>query len=304
MVLTLGPIQASVDRIGLKGLLSFPDHGGNLGPADLAISFKPPNGLGIAIDAGVVAGGGFILFDPDKGQYAGVLDVSLAEIIQVEVIAVLDTKLPDGSKGFAFLLIITFDFPPIELGLGFTLNGVGGLGGVNRTMNTDALHAGFRAHALNNILFPPDPIANAPQIISSIESFFPAAEGRYLFRAHAGARLGHAHADYAGHWCDSGSSRSHPPGVAGLIDAGLPTTDEALIELHIDVLGVLDFGAKTLSIDGSLYDSRVLIYSLAGDLALRLNWGDEPNFVFSLGGFNPHFDTNGLDVPNMHRLSA
>ena len=76
----------------------------------------------------------------------------------VTVIGVLDTILPDGSHGFSFLLIITFDFPPIQLGFGFTLNGVGGLGGVNRTMNTDALHAGFRAHTLNNVLFPPDPV--------------------------------------------------------------------------------------------------------------------------------------------------
>jgi len=302
--LTLGPIQASVDRIGLKGLLSFPDQGGNLGPADFAISFKPPNGLGIAIDAGVVAGGGYILFDPDKGQYAGVLDVALAEIIQVKVIAVLDTKLPDGSSGFAFLLIITFDFPPIQLGFGFTLNGVGGLGGVNRTMNTDALHAGFRAHTLNSVLFPPDPIANAPQIISTIESFFPAAEGRYLF----GPMLEIGWGTPTLITLAVGVILEVPDPIRlvllGLIDAGLPTADEALIELHIDVLGVLDFGAKTLSIDGSLYDSRVLIYSLAGDLALRLNWGDDPNFVFSLGGFNPHFNTNGLAIPEMHRMSV
>ncbi len=91
--MTLGPIQASVDRIGLAAHLSFPISGGNLGPADLAISFKPPNGLGIAIDVGVAAGGGYILFDPDKGQYAGVLDVSLADIIHGQVIAVLDTNL-------------------------------------------------------------------------------------------------------------------------------------------------------------------------------------------------------------------
>src|SRR5260370_28201733 len=32
-----------------------------------------------------------------------------------------------------------------------------------------------------------------------------------------------------------------------LIDAGLPTADAALIEIHIDVLGLVDFGAKTLS---------------------------------------------------------
>lgn len=301
---TLGPIQAAVDRVGLKAFLTFPDHGGNLGPADLALAFKPPNGLGIAIDAGVVAGGGYISFNPDKGQYAGVLDVALAEIIQVKIIGVLDTILPDGSHGFSFLLIITFDFPPIQLGFGFTLNGVGGLGGVNRTMNTDALHAGFRAHTLDNVLFPPDPIANAPQIISSIENFFPPAEGRYLF----GPMLEIGWGTPTLITLAVGVILEVPDPVRlallGLIDAGLPTTEAALIELHIDVLGLLDFGAKTLSIDGSLYDSRVLIFSMAGDLALRLNWGDNPNFLFSLGGFNPHFNTNGLDLPQMQRCSV
>ena len=301
---TLGPIQAAVDRVGVKGLITFPDHGGNLGPANLSIAFKPPNGLGIAIDAGVVAGGGYILFNPDKGQYAGVLDVALAEIIQVKIIGVLDTILPDGSHGFSFLLIITFDFPPIQLGFGFTLNGVGGLGGVNRTMNTDALHAGFRAHTLDTVLFPPDPIANAPQIISSIENFFPPAEGRYLF----GPMLEIGWGTPTLITLAVGVILEVPDPVRlallGLIDAGLPTTEAALIEMHIDVLGLLDFGAKTLSIDGSLYDSRVLIFSMAGDLALRVSWGDNPNFLFSLGGFNPHFNTNGLDVPQMHRCSV
>jgi hypothetical protein len=302
--LALGPIQASVDRVGVKGLITFPDHGGNLGPANLAIDFKPPSGLGLAIDAGVVAGGGYISFNPDKGQYAGVFDLSLAEIVQVKIIGVLDTILPDGSHGFSFLLIITFDFPPIQLGFGFTLNGVGGLGGVNRTMNTDALHAGFRAHTLNSVLFPPDPIANAPQIISNIENFFPPAEGRYLF----GPMLEIGWGTPTLITLAVGVILEVPDPVRlvllGLIDAGLPTTEAALIELHIDVLGILDFGAKTLSIDGSLYDSRVLIFSLAGDLALRLSWGDNPNFLFSLGGFNPHFSTAGLDVPNMHRLTV
>ena len=88
-----------------------------------------------------------------------------------------------------------------------------------------------------------------------------------------------------------------------MVDAGLPAEDEALIELHIDVLGTVDFGAKTLSIDGSLYNSSVLIYSLAGTLAFRLSWGEDPNFVFSLGGFNPHFNTDGLNVPQLSRLS-
>jgi hypothetical protein len=302
--LTLGPIQVAVDRVGLTGLFTFPDQGGNLGPLNLALGFKPPNGLGLAIDAGVVAGGGYIAFFPDKGQYAGTFDLSLAEIIQVKIIGVVDTVLPDGSKGFSFLLIITFDFPPIQLGFGFTLNGVGGLGGVNRTMNTDALHAGFRAHTLNSTLFPSDPIANAPAIITRIENFFPPAEGRYLF----GPMLELGWGTPTLITLAIGVILEVPDPVRlvllGLIDAGLPTMDEALVELHIDVLGVMDFGAKTLAIDGSLYDSRVLIYSVMGDLALRLSWGNNPNLIFSLGGFNPHFNTVGLDVPSLHRLTV
>lgn len=302
--LTLGPIAATVDRIGAKGALTFPPKNGNLGPADLQVLFKPPNGLGIQIDAGPVVGGGYISFDPDKGQYAGVLDVSIIEIITVKIIAVLDTIMPDGSPGFSFLLIITFDLPPIQLSFGFTLNGVGGLGGVNRTMNIDALHTGFRAHALNSIMFPPDPVKNAPQIISNIRNFFPPAQGRYLF----GPMLEIGWGTPTLITLSVGVILEVPDPIRlallGLISSGLPTLDLPLIELHIDVLGTLDFGTKTLEIDGSLYDSHVLIYSLAGDLFFRLNWGDNPAFIFSLGGFHPHFNTAGLNIPRLQRMSV
>jgi hypothetical protein len=302
--LALGPIQASIDRVGVKALLTFPDHGGNLGAANLAVGFKPPNGIGLEVDAGVVVGGGYIFFDPDKGEYAGVLELSLAGIVTVKVIGLLDTILPDGSHGFSFLLIITTDFPPIQLSFGFTLNGVGGIGGVNRTMVVDALHTGFRAHTLNSILFPPDPIANAPQIISNLRSFFPPANGRYLFGPMVEIGWGTPTLITLA----VGVILEIPDPIRivilGLIDAGLPTQDVALVELHIDVLGIIDFGAKTLSIDGSMYDSRLLIFSMGGDLALRVSWGDNPSFVFSLGGFNPHFNAAGLGCPDMQRLNV
>jgi hypothetical protein len=302
--ITLGPIQGSVDRVGLLGTLTFPQSGGNLGPANLKLGFKPPNGLGLAIDAGLVTGGGYISFDPTKGQYAGILEMSLVDTIGITVIGVLDTIMPDGSGGYSFILIITFTLPPIQLGFGFTLNGVGGLGGVNRTMDTNALQAGFRAHTLDSIMFPADPIANSAQIISNLRSFFPVAVGRYLF----GPLLQFGWGEPTLITFTLGVILSVPDpiviAILGLIDAGLPTEDEALIELHIEVLGIINFGTKTLSIDGSLYDSNVLIYALAGDLALRLSWGSNPNFLYSLGGFNPNFNTNGLDIPQMARLSV
>jgi len=302
--ITLGPISGSVDRVGLLGTLTFPQSGGNLGPANLQLAFKPPNGLGLSIDAGVVTGGGYISFDPAKGQYAGILQMSLVDTIGITVIGVIDTIMPDGSTGFSFILIITFTLPPIQLGFGFTLNGVGGLGGVNRGMDTNALQAGFQAHTLGSIMFPSDPIDNAPQIISEIQSFFPIALGNYIF----GPLLEIGWGEPTLITFTVGVILSVPNpiiiAILGLIDAGLPTQDEALIEIHIEVLGVINFGTKTLSIDGSMYDSSVLIYALAGDLAMRLAWGSNPNFLYSLGGFNPNFNTDGLDVPQMVRLSV
>ena len=300
----LGPITVTIDRVGVRLNVSFPESGGNLGPVDLGVAFKPPNGLGLAIDAGVVAGGGFLSFDPDKGQYAGVLEVELAETIQVKVVGILDTVLPDGTPGYSLLLIVAFDLPPIQLGFGFTLNGVGGLFGANRTMSVDALRGGLRAHTLNSVLFPPDPIANAPQIISNVRSFFPPANGRFVF----GPMLELGWGTPTLITMELGVLLELPDpvrlAILGLINVGLPSAEEALIELHIDVLGVIDFAAKKLAIDGSLFDSRVLIYALTGDLVMRLTWGSDPNFLFSLGGFNPHFDTSGMNLPPLKRMAV
>jgi hypothetical protein len=301
---TLGPIQGSVDRVGLLGTLSFPQGGGNLGPADLKLGFKPPNGLGLEIDAGPASGGGYIYLDPSKGQYAGVLDVSLVDVVQVKVIGVIDTIMPDGSSGFSFILIITFELPPIQLGFGFTLNGVGGLGGVNRTINTTALQAGFVAHSLDSILFPPDPVANAPEIISNIRNFFPVAQNSYVF----GPMVEIGWGEPTLITLQIGVILELPQPVVivllGLIDVALPDADAPLIQLHIDVLGELDFGTKTLQVEGDLYDSTVLIYSMSGTLFFRIGWGSDPNFIYSVGGFNPHFNTAGLDIPQLQRCSV
>jgi hypothetical protein len=304
--LTLGPIQATVQRVGIEldiTPVAANAPPGNLDKLNLSFGFKPPDGLGMLIDMGLVTGGGFISFDPSKGQYAGVLDVSIVDVVTVKVIGVLDTILPDGSPGFSLLLVITFDLPPIQLGFGFTLNGVGGLGGVNRTMNQDALRAGLRAHTLDSVLFPPNPIQNAPQIISDIESFFPPQQGRYLFGPMVSIGWGTPTLlDF-----EVGVILEVPApvriAILGEINVSIPSPDLALISIHVDVLGLIDFGLEKLSIDGTLFDSYLLEFQLAGDMALRFNWGSNPNFLFSLGGFNPHF-TPPPGVPALQRMSV
>src|SRR6185312_1892946 len=118
-----------------------------LGPVDLDISFKPPTGLGVVIDASVVVGGGFLRFDPEKGEYSGVMQLEIAETIAVKAIGLLTTRMPGGAKGYSLMVIITAEgFAPIQLGYGFVLTGIGGLLAINRTFDEAALRAGLKNH--------------------------------------------------------------------------------------------------------------------------------------------------------------
>ena len=297
---SLGPVSASVDRIGATAALGFAP--GNLGPAELDLAFKPPSGLGILIDAGAVTGGGYISFDPAKGEYSGALELSLLGL-SIKAIGVLDTRLPDGTPGFSFLIILTFDLPPVQLGFGFTLNGVGGLCGINRTLVPDALQAALRAHHLDSVLFPPDPVADAPQIISDIQAIFPPADGRYVF----GPMLEIGWGTPTLITLQIGVILEVPDPVRiallGSLHMALPDAGAALILIQIDIAGTLDFGTDELAIDGTMYDSYIAAFQLSGDMALRLNWGANPDFAVSMGGFFPGY-TPPAGFPALRRLTV
>src|SRR6185436_4001897 len=146
---TIGPVTATVERIGMAAQLAF--HAGNLGPVDLSLGFKPPDGLGLAVDAGPITGGGFLRFEPDRGRYSGMLQLDVFGV-SVTAIGLLDTRLPGGEEGFSFLILITVEVTPIQLGFGFTLNGVGGLCGIHRTVVADALRGAVLSHTLDHVL--------------------------------------------------------------------------------------------------------------------------------------------------------
>ena len=155
--------------------------GGNAGPANIAMAFKPPNGIGLAVDAGVVKGGGYLYIDTDRGEYAGALELVFADFLSLHAIGLITTKMPDGSSGFSLLIIITAEFGAgIQLGFGFTLLAVGGLLGLNREMLMQPLMDGVRTGAINSIMFPQDVVKNAQLIISDLPKICPPKDGRFL----------------------------------------------------------------------------------------------------------------------------
>lgn len=294
---------ASVERIGLTHDLSLPDDGSrNLGFINYGIGFKPPNGVGLALDVGVLKGGGFLYFDHDKGEYFGALELSFKQLFSLKAVGVINTKLPDGSEGFSLLVIITAEFIPIQLGFGFTLNGVGGLLGLHRTVRIDALREGIRTNALKSILFPEDVVANMGRIISDLRQVFPPQRDRFLIGPMG--KLGWGTPSLI--TLELGLLIEIPvPRVAilGVLKVLVPDEHVPLLRLQVNFLGIIDFDNGFISFDATLYDSRVLAFVLTGDMAFRLSWGAEPMFLVSVGGFHPAFKDAPGDLQNMTRLT-
>ena len=293
--LTLGPIAASVDRMGVSALLAFPTAGGGLGPENLTIGFRPPRGVGFVLDASAIVGGGFLFFDYDNSQYGGILQLEVKGGLSIKAIALITTRLPDGSSGFSLLIIIAVEFSPIQLGYGFTLYGVGGLAGFNRTMKVDALRDGIKNRTLDSIMFPPDPIKNAQKIISDLQAVFPPARDRFVFAPMV--KLGWGSGILL---IEIGLAVELPMplrlAILGKLHLKLPPIEAGegeesknLVELHLDVIGILDFDRNEASIDAVLYNSRLVIFPITGGMAMRLRWGRDPIFLMAIGGLNPRF---------------
>ena len=300
---SIGPVTALTDGVGFTLGMTFPDPPtGNLGPIDVGFGFKPPTGIGFSIDAGgILTGGGFLFHDPVQGLYAGVLQLSLHERLTLTAFGLIATKMPDGSRGYSMIVFITAEgFQPIQLGMGFTLNGIGGMVAIHRTFDEDVLRAGLKNDTLGTLLFPRDPVGNAPTLIATLAAAFPAKQGSYLLGLLV--RIGWftpplVLLDLALILQFGARTRLL---VLGRISALLPSPDNDLVRLILDSMGVIDFDQGTVSIDAVLVDSRLAHkFALTGAMALRARWSSGPGsgFVLAVGGLNSHFaPPEGLPV--------
>ena len=301
---SLGPLVAVVEDIGLKIDFAFKDNrDGNAGPLDVALGFKPPSGVGLSLDAGVIKGGGYLFFDSDKEEYAGALELVFSGFINLKAIGLITTKMPDGSKGFSLLIIITAEFGTgIQLGFGFTLLGVGGLIGLNRTMRLQPLMEGVRTGAINSIMFPQDVIANAPRIISDLRTIFPPEEGKFLIGPMA--KIGWGTPTLVS--LSLGIIIEIPGNIAivGVLKVALPTDELAILILQVNFAGAIEFDKKRVYFFAALFESRILFMTLEGEMGLLAAFGDDANFVLSVGGFHPRFNPPPLPFSAPHRISV
>jgi hypothetical protein len=283
----LGPFAASVDRMGVLLDIDIANAGR---PLDFA--FKLPSGIGLALDAGIVKGGGYLGVSPEG--FAGVLELKMLAV-GIKAIAVLNTK---SEAGFSLLLLIFGEFPAIQLSFGFTLTGIGGLIGVQHTASPTALSQGISNGSLDAVLFPDNPIADAPRIINTLRTLFPVKRGGFVIGPML--ELG---------W---GTPSLVTVRLGLLVEANqfvllgqaivqlppLVSADLSLLYLRLDFVGSVVFDPLRIAFDAKLVNSRVAFISITGQFAFRAQFGDQPTFLISAGGFHPRFKEIPSDIPS------
>lgn len=297
---TLGPLQVMLDRIGITATLTAPPGGGNLGPLAFAAAFKPPTGIGLALEAGPVQGGGYLAVDGPR--YAGVLQVKLS-FLAITAYGIFE-ELPGGGVSFVAVLGIRF-WPGIQLGFGFAITGVGGLVGMNRRADVDLLRERLATGAAGNVLFCDDPVANAPTLLGDLAAFFPPAPGSFIVgpTLQIGWLAPIVRLDVAVLIELPGPSKIIILGSVKVLIGANETF--ALLYLRMDFLGVLDFENKMVSLDAYLVNSHALgVFRLTGGMAFRLSYGANPYVLLSIGGFHPRFDPGPLNLPAIPRIGA
>ena len=276
----LGPMHVAVDgfgvRIDLAGLA-----GG--GAAPLALALRPPDGAGLRVDAGIVRGGGHL--DRDGDAYGGALELALGPF-RVTAIGYVDTD------PFSLVLVIGVQFrPALELGLGFTLNGVGGLLALERRIASDAMRAAIVQGAADALLFPDDPVAAAPAILAKLPELFPEAKGGFVVGPIAELGWG-SQARFVRAKLGIALSLPDPKVVLlGALRVAVPSVDTprelAIVDLNAGIYGEIT-PERFLLVVG-LTDSRVAGFAVSGDIGLLIAWGADAEIAISVGGFHPRF---------------
>jgi len=301
----LGPVHLEVDSALL--VIEPPQFADAAGPSapvvigpfqigEIAATMSSPFGGGKGLP-----GGGSLLRLPGDGGYGGTLDLPLGPV-QISAAAVLAAI--NGQSSFLAIMGAAF-VPPLQLSFGFSLDRVGGIVGINRRADSEALRGAVRTGVAGDVLFAVRPPASPLTLVIAADQLFPFNRGTHL----VGPSLKLS-------WLSFGPEGSLigldlavvveiPTGkvaILGVARASIPGLPFVL-NLRLDLLGLLDPVEQIISVDASLVDSHVLgIFEVYGDAAMRFSWGAQAYLVVTVGGFYPGFNPEPAHLPALRQV--
>ncbi len=287
-----GVITFTLQGVGIRVTIDA-DGVGSGSPATIAV--KPPRGIGVTLDAGPVQGGGYL--EVSGTTYAGLLQVTLGPV-QATAFGILDTA---ADPGFSFIVVITAAFDPaIEIALGFTLNAVGGIVGVQRSLDSAALLDRIHDHAIDQLMFPSDAATAAPLILSTLGAVFPPRAGGFVIGPMIKLGWGRPVSFVTASLAVILQLPDPKVVLLGTFELAVPSPSLPIVSLKGQVFSEIttEHILVLIIMDGS----RIAGYPVSGDLGIYIGYGADPDFAISAGGFHPQYHPPA-ELASMQRLS-
>jgi hypothetical protein len=291
------PVSTHVDGIGLSlpislslGSPMLPDPGGVTG--------LEPRGAGVAIDLPAVSGSGVLARVGD--DLAGELSVEIPPM-SASAFGVLSP--PRDGRPLSFLVVMGATFPPpgVQIGFGFAISGLGGVVGVNRRIDRDALLRAVTDGTAAQLLFPSDPAGAGQAAVQALPAIFPAARGSVvagpMFQLGWGGRVVTMSVAVLAE-----SSAQVRLTIIGKLVVALPDPEAPLVLLQATFAGFVDPAEPSVMFVAGLTGSHIVGAPLSGDILLLTRGGSDPALVLSAGGFHPSFRVP-RGVPALRRMS-
>lgn len=293
-------VTMSFDKLGVGMDLNVAkrNSSGNysIGDFDPDFSFKFPEGIGVAIDCSLVKGSALIGYDDAKKELFGAMELTIIEKFGVSALLMMTF-----GDNFSMVAMLSARFSPgIPLGLGFSLTAVGGMLGLHRMLDYDAIRQAVHSGTLESVFFVEDVMKHIGDMRMAAEKIFPAKRDQFFV-----GLLGQISYEPVVR-CSFGLMFQMPDPlsiiIVGSSTVAIQGTD--IIRINVAFSGEIDF-KKGLQFDASLYDSQIVGLRLEGDMAFRLFWGGPAKgFLMSIGGFHPAYrPEEAMHVSDMRRLS-
>lgn len=289
-------VAAKAQRFGVDAVAAFSlTRNGNLLGGYLLVqppSARAPEVIAVKL-AGPMPGGGFLERNVATDTYRGAIGVDLGFV----VVSGFASVSPGSPVSVVAILSATFR-PPIQLSFGFTLVGVGGVIGINRGIDREALQEATFSGAIGSMFFPRDPVGEADSVLPALDRCFPVSRGDFF--AGPMLKLGWGTPTIVS------ATVAVIAGSGGVVILGrfavsLPCEEVPFAVFQATVVGVFD--ANGVSIFGSLVNSHVGPITIEGDAAFVLTGGAGGTMALSVGGFHPAYKRPPGIAP-MKRLAA
>lgn len=293
-------VTMSFEKLGLGASVNIAkkDDKGKLGLGDFDFDFKFkfPEGIGIAINCDVVNGAALIGYDEEKKELFGAMELNVLEKFGVSAMLMMTF-----GDNFSMVAMLSVRFSPgIPLGMGFSLTAIGGMLGLNRMLDYDAIRESVRNGSLASVFFVEDVMKHIGDMRKAAEKIFPAKRDQFFV-----GLLGQISYEPVVK-CSFGLMFQAPDPLSIIIVGDLKVAIEGadVIRINVAFSGEIDFN-KGLQFDAALYDSEIVGIRLEGDMAFRLFWGGSAKgFLMSVGGFHPAYKPEeAMHVSDMRRLA-